>query len=640
MCGIAGILDPKGRVLSQKRLAELGRALAHRGPDDDGIFLAGPAGLVSRRLAVIDLSDRAHMPMANEDGTLHAVHNGEIYNFPELRETLEARGHTFRSHSDTEVILHAYEEWGPAAVTRFCGMFAFALWDAPAQRLFLARDRLGVKPLFFCRHDGAFLFASELHALYRVIPPRAEDIDPVALDYYLSFAYVPPDRAFLRPFTKLPPAHTCTIETGGPPRLQRYWSPPTHAEPPLPEEEALERVESGLRRAVRRRLIADVPVGCFLSGGIDSALVTAFAAQETGAPVHTFSVGFEHCRPEADERPLARLVADRYATDHTELLVSPRDHTCLSRLLYHYGEPFADLSALPVFLISEAARRTITVALTGDGGDESFCGYANVHAGHLADRFGWFVPPPLARLAARVLRSSGATRCPPLRRTATWLDQYVARPVADQFDLINHWQQRLRADLYAPTRKPGTTPLPAQTLIANTLAPVASFPQGTQQLWYDLHMRLPGDYLTKVDIASSLVALEIRSPFLDHELVEIAARLPVGQRLRGNRQKGLLRHLAARHLPEALIQAPKRGFGPDLDSWLRGDWSGLVRVLVADRLAAREGLFQPERLRQTVAEHIAGRADHRTRLWTLACLEIWWELFIDRSLTPGAPLLS
>ncbi len=638
MCGIAGIVDYSGRAVDAGLLTRMRERLAHRGPDDAGLHVHGPCGLAARRLKVIDLTDRGRMPLANETGTVRVVHNGEIYNFQDLRAELTSRGHRFRSDTDTEVLVHGWEEWGPDCVDRLSGMFAFAIWDARTEDLFLARDRLGVKPLVYRLDGPRFYFASELPALYEAAAPRREDIDPQALDAYLAFGYVPPDRCLLRSAGRLPPGHTLRLSRKGV-RTDRYWRVRFRPMHRLGLSEALDETEARLRAAVRRRLVSDVPLGTFLSGGIDSGLVTALAAQEAGGRLRTFSVGFPGGCAEDDERPLARQVAARYGTEHTELAVGPEGERDLSQILYRFGEPFADLSALAVHAISRAARAHITVALSGDGGDESFGGYANVQAAHLAQHARRWSPALLRRAAARVLGSGALSRrSATARRAASWLGQYVDRSVLDHYDLQNHWHQALRGRLYAPAMRERVAGNAARALVAGLQADTDDLHDAERHLYTDLHLRLPGDYLPKVDIASSLVSMEVRSPFLDPQVVEFAARLPLGVKLRWGRQKYLLRRLAARHLPADLVRAPKRGFGPALETWLRTDWAPLVREYVRDGLARREELFDRAVIERTVDEHLCGRANHRTRLWTLLCLEVWWRLFLDRTLTPGEGL--
>lgn len=634
MCGICGIVDVSGNPVSESELDGLNQTLVHRGPDDSGLHLDGGVGLGARRLSIIDLSDRGHMPMSNEDGSVWITYNGEAYNFPDLRRELEQRGHRFQSDCDTEVVLRAYLEWDEACVERIAGMFAFAIWDGRKRRLFAARDRLGVKPLFYAHLGSRIVFASEIHGLYRFVSPSAQGIDPSALDYYLRFGYVPPDRCFVNGLSKLPPAHTLTFDANGL-RTSRYWRPRFDAKRDLSVDDALEELDQHLRRAVTRRLRSDVPLGSFLSGGIDSGLVTALAAQGTSEKLRTFSVGFSGAKDDEDERPLARLVADRYDTDHTELLVSTDHRTILARVLYHIGEPFADIGALPMYEISKRARQHITVALSGDGGDESFAGYGNIPAAALAQKVRRLIPGPARSLMGGVAGLPGLDRREDVvGKGSRWIRQYLQRSVEGQLDLPNSWHDALRGALYGD-HAPSGGALSAAEIVQRTLDVVDGIEDAERHLFADLELLLPGDYLTKVDIASNMVSLEVRSPFLDHELVEFAATLPLSQKLLGGQQKGLLRTLAKRYLPDELITAPKRGFAPRVGRWLRDDWADLVDEFATRGRLATEGILRDDVLKGVVQEHLSGDSDHARRIWTVICLDIWWRLFVDGSLQPG-----
>jgi asparagine synthase (glutamine-hydrolysing) len=634
VCGICGIVDLSPEPVRERDLLWLRDQLAHRGPDDAGAFLEPDAGLGARRLSILDLSPRGHMPMPDEEHNLWITYNGEVYNFAELREQLEKRGHRFESDGDTEVVLRAYCEWGEACVEHLIGMFAFAIWDRRRRRLFAARDRLGVKPLFYARQGARLVFASEIHPLYRFVPPSAETIDPLALDYYLGFGYAPPDRCFVRGLSKLPPAHTLVFD-GQNLRVERYWRVSFAEKRHGSLEETLDALDEHLQTAVVRRLRSDVPLGCFLSGGIDSGLVTAIAARHSASRVNTFSVGFGGTRPEDDERPLARLVAERYGTAHRELVVNSDHRAVLPRILWHVGEPFADLGAVPMYEISRQARAHITVALSGDGGDESFAGYPNVRAAQLAQQLRGLVPRPLRGAIARAASFPPlASRVHTASALSRFLRHYVDRSVLGQFDFENQWSSSWRGRLYTPQSARQLADATAGDIVAAELAAAGPLEDADLHLFTDLHLRLAGDYLTKVDIAANMASLEVRSPFLDHELVEFAARIPLSQKLLRGRQKGLLRLLAERYLPEPLIRQPKRGFGPRLGEWLRGDWSDMVRDLSGNSESARAGILRSETVRQVVEEHLRGR-DHAVRVWNLACLELWWRLFVSRSLSPG-----
>jgi asparagine synthase (glutamine-hydrolysing) len=532
------------------------------------------------------------------------------------------------------VVLRSYLEWDEACVERIAGMFAFAIWDGRKRRLFAARDRLGVKPLFYAQLGSRIVFASEIHGLYRFVSPSAEGIDPSALDYYLRFGYVPPDRCVVRGLSKLPPAHTLTFDANGL-RISRYWRAHFGVKRDRSIEDALSELDERLRAAVTRRLRSDVPLGSFLSGGIDSGLVTALAALGTTEKLRTFSVGFEGATEDEDERPLARLVADKYGTDHTELLVTTDHRTILASVLHHIGEPFADIGALPMYEISKRAREHITVALSGDGGDESFAGYGNIPAAALAQKMRRLIPAPLRSLMGGAAALPGLDRREDVVGKGTrWIRQYLQRSVERQLDLPNSWHDVLRTGLYGD-RAPSGGALTAAEIVQTILDTVDGLEEAEQHLFADLELLLPGDYLTKVDIASNMVSLEVRSPFLDHDLVEFAATLPLSQKLLAGRQKGLLRELAKRYLPREIITAPKRGFAPRVGRWLRDDWSDLVDEFAIRGRLASEGILRDDVLRDVVKEHLSADADHARRIWIVICLDIWWRLFVDGSLRPG-----
>jgi asparagine synthase (glutamine-hydrolysing) len=627
MCGICGIIDDA--PIPEHELLAMRDALTHRGPDDAGSVLRPGAALGACRLSILDLSDQAHMPMADEDRSVWLVYNGEVYNFAELRRELEARGHRFRSTGDTEVVLRAYQEWGEDCPSHLEGMFAFAVWDERERKLFAARDRLGVKPFFFFERDGRFTFASEVHALYELAPPSADQIDPVALDFYLGFGYLPPDRCLLAGIRKLPPAHKLVWNASGL-KIERYWELRFDPDPRMGVDQALEEWDEIFGAAVARRLRSDVPLGCFLSGGIDSGLVTAVAAERSDQPIHTFSVGFGQGGV-SDERPLARLVAERYGTVHTELGVDPMDRAVLPDLLRHVGEPFADVGCLPMFQISRAARQHITVALSGDGGDESFGGYASVMAADAAERVRRVLPAPLRKALAATARLPGLARIPTVARGRRFLESFVDAPLVRQFGFGEHWTPAHRARLYPGDGHGRFDPGKVDAIVASYMpADTVGLCDAQQHLVTDLGLRLPGDFLTKVDVASSAASLEVRSPFLDQRVVEWAARLPIEVKLAGGRSKGLLRRHAEKRLPKALVDAPKRGFAPDVGSWLRGEWSEWVRHLVHDSRTVEAGLFDGAVLRDLADAHLTSRERHGQRLWIYMCFEIWWRIFVSK----------
>ena len=574
-------------------------AIVHRGPDDGSTDAFGRCVLGHQRLKVIDL-DTGYQPVDNETGDAVAVFNGEIYNFATLRE--ELRGHEVRGTGDTPILPHLYEENGPLFAERMHGMFALALWDSARDRLVLARDRLGKKPLLWTRlADGTLAFASELKALLR-LPGLSRNIDLAAIDAYLALQYVPGDATALRGVRKVPPGHVLVVE-GDSERLERYWSPQA-ADASASDEEWLERVRASVGNAVRKRLVADVPLGALLSGGIDSSVVVALMAQASAEPVRTFTVGFADAR--YDERAYARAVAERYGTVHEELEITEDVAATLPRLAASYDEPLGDEAAFPTFLIAEQARRHVTVALAGDGGDEAFAGYERYIAERLAQR----VPTVAARGGAALMRLVPAARREPrstLFRAARFLD-VAGTPSRERYArLMEVFPLELRRELWLDPRHASPVRLvPPQPGIA-----------GLQQL--DLETYLPGDLLLKADIASMAHSLELRSPFLDHEVVELGLALPPHLKTRGREGKVALRRAFAADLPSDIGARGKTGFGVPLGRWFRED----LRELAHDVLATDRGWFREDSVKALLDEHETGRADHGHRLWCLLMLELW-----------------
>ena len=597
-------------------------AILHRGPDDGGVHMAGRAALGHRRLRVVDL-DEGYQPATDETGAVSVVFNGEIYDFQALRADLDARGHRIRGHGDTALLPHLYEEHGSRFVEQLHGMFAIALWDAPRERLVLARDRVGKKPLLWTLlPDGTFAFASELKALAR-IPGLHREVDPVALDAYLALQYVPGSRTALAGVHRLPPGHTLVFE-GGQVRVERYWRlvPDTVQRS---EGEWLERVRDEVGAAVRRRLVADVPLGALLSGGIDSSIVVALAAQASVEPLRTFTVGFGDAR--YDERAYARTVAERYGTRHEEIVVEPDAHTLLPRLAWALDEPLGDEAALPTLLVSDLARRHVTVALGGDGGDEAFAGYERYVAMQLAER----LPGAAAALAARTLRRHPAARSErrsPLFRAARLLD-LAAAPRAERYGrLMEVFPAELRAQLWEPAFL--SQPVPAHELLGPP--PFPGTP-GLQAL--DVETYLPGDLLLKADLASMACSLELRSPFLDDRVLGLGVSLP--ESLRGRRGKEALRRAFAPDLPAQVAGRPKTGFGVPLARWFREELREVTGDLLLGERARLRGQLRPAAVEALIAEHASGRADHGHRLWCLLVLELWQRLYVESPTPPSSP---
>jgi asparagine synthase (glutamine-hydrolysing) len=640
MCGIAGLLDATaGRNASLDRMiAAMTGALDHRGPDDSGVWRDEASGLALgfRRLAIIDLSMAGHQPMISASGRYVIVYNGEIYNANELRPELEARGVQFRGHSDTEVMLEAFDAFGvPATLDRLIGMFALALWDREKRVLTLARDRLGIKPLYWARFGGLFFFGSEMKALY-AHPGWPREIDRDAVTAYLRFGYVPGPISILKGVQKLAPGTILTMKAGSEPAIEPFWSAreivgaairDRYAASPL---EAADRLETLLKDAVSCRMVADVPLGAFLSGGIDSSLVVALMQASTSRPVRTFTIGFHE--QGYDEAAHAKGVAAHLGTDHTELYVTPEHaQSIIPRLPEIYDEPFADSSQIPTFLISEMTRRHVTVALSGDGGDELFAGYPRyAFAQNVWSRLQW-APPALRRLMA-----GGIGAVSP----ACW--DRLAGPLAGSLlprllgDKMHKAASVLKADdpdaFYR--RVVSQWPEP-ETLIAGGKEPAGplgdptirdTIPNYVERMQFlDLVTYLPDDILVKVDRASMAMGLEVRVPLIDHRVVDFAFRLPLRLKLRGGTSKWLLRQILYRYVPKALVERPKMGFGVPIDSWLRGPLRDWAESLLDRGRLARGGLIDPGPVRHAWEEHLSGRRNWQYRLWTVLMLEAWRE---------------
>ena len=624
MCGIAGKASKAGPVPGAL-IEAMGEAQRHRGPDSRGLHLGEGIGLGIQRLRVIDL-ETGDQPIYNEDRSIVVVLNGEIYNFAELREELERRGHSFATASDTEVIVHLYEEHGERCVERLAGMFAFALWDEKRRRLMIARDRVGKKPLHYHHAgDGSLQFASELQALMAAgSVPR--DLDPSSLDQFLAYGYINAPETIWRDVHKLQPGHMLLWEDGEV-ELRRWWQLDYGEKltAGLPELEG--ELRSRVSAAVRRRMIADVPLGAFLSGGIDSSIVVSEMAFHSSEPVKTFSIGFG---PEAyNELPQARMVAERFGTDHTEFTVTPDAVGLLPKLVHHYGEPYADSSAIPSFHLAELTRQDVTVALNGDGGDESFGGYLR-YAANAAT--GWLDGIPsrprqlAASLAARALsagerRSSAAYA----RRYLTALGEDGPGRYAAHVGIFRPAE---RARLLSPDVQREVDPDRAAGMIADRWNPEKSASLLDVILGADVETYLPGDLLTKVDIATMAYSLEARSPLLDHEVMEFAAALPARYKVRGRQKKWLLRRAYRWQIPDEILDAPKRGFGVPVGDWFRGELHGWTReMLFAPETGG--GLLEPSEVRRIVTEHQEGRGDHSDQIWSLLCLESWRREFAN-----------
>jgi asparagine synthase (glutamine-hydrolysing) len=640
MCGFAGFIDLARRTPEADLLARaegMAARLCHRGPDGDGVWADAAAGLGlgHRRLAILDLSPTGHQPMVSADGRYVIAYNGEVYNFPELRAEMEEEGVIFRGPCDTEVVVEAIAAWGlEAALGRMTGMFAFALWDKAEHTLCLARDRLGIKPLYWGRCGGHFLFASELKAL-RAHPAGKATVDRDALAAYLRFGYVPAPRSIYAGVSKLEPGAFLTLREGSEPEIRYYWdlreiTRSAHArQGDLDDTEATDRLDDLLRHAVKGRMVADVPLGVFLSGGVDSSTVTALMQAQSSRPVKTFSIGFtEFAFDESDE---AAAVACHLGADHTELTVSPADARAVIPNLPHiYDEPFADSSQIPTYLVSRLASRRVSVALSGDGGDEMFAGY-NRHrlvagAWQRLER----TPAALRGVAASFLRTVPprlwdmlfALSPPKLRHVLTGDRMHkLARmlPSIDGADLYG----RLVSQWPDPESLIGEVAREGEQ-IWDDPGLVRDLPELMARMRYmDTMGYLPDDILTKLDRASMAVSLEARVPLIDHRVAEFAAGLPPHMLIRDGRGKWLLRQVLHRYVPEELVARPKTGFGVPLDSWLRGPLRDWAEGLLSRSRIEEEGFFAPAPVRKAWKEHLSGRRNHQHKLWAVLMFQAW-----------------
>ncbi len=626
MCGIVGLYHhARTAPVDRDLLSRMNDRLIHRGPDDGGLWTSsdGRAGLAMRRLSIIDVSS-GRQPLSNEDGTVWIVFNGEIYNFQSLRTELEAKGHRFKTHSDTETIVHLYEEEGVDCVKRLRGMFAFSLWDAPRRRLLIARDRFGKKPLFYVDHGGRLAWASELQAL-QTLDDWPREVDPAALDLYLSLQYIPSPRTIYKAVKKLPPAHRLVME-GGKVTVERYWDLPLDAPPlKMDVEEAKAAIREKLQESVKLRMISEVPLGAFLSGGVDSSAVVAFMSRVSEKPVKTFSIGFEE---EAfSELPYARAVARRYGTEHTEFMVKPEMAEVLPLLARHYGEPFADASALPTYYVARETRRHVTVALNGDGGDENFAGYLRHVAAAAVDR-ARFLPDALWKSSAaalRVLTDRSGTKglVWRLRRFAEAAGE--ADPAARHLGFACFFSEPAKRDLYAPAFAAQAGEGAAFRYLHEIFERGRNLDKINRTLYADFSSYLPECLMTKVDVASMAVSLEGRSPLLDHEFAELVFRMPGAWKLRGLTQgKWIFKEAVRDLLPPEILSRPKMGFGIPLGPWFRqGPLRALFEETALSVEAIKRGYFREEALRSLFDEHLSGRRDHGYRLWSLLMLELW-----------------
>jgi asparagine synthase (glutamine-hydrolysing) len=624
MCGIAGFADSAdlSSSLDHERSLELVHrmcdAIRHRGPDDEGVWVDEGVALGMRRLSIIDLAT-GHQPIHNEDRSLWIVFNGEIYNFLALRRELEAAGHCFYTSSDTEVIIHAYEQWGQGAIERLRGMFGVAIWDKNARTLLIARDRIGIKPMHYATVNGRLYFASELKSLLEA-PGLSREIDPGALDHYLSFLYTPRDGSIFKSVRKLPPGHLLTWHDGRM-TVEQYWRIAAAESFAGTEQDAVRELRTVLRDAVRSHMISDVPLGAFLSGGVDSSLVVALMSEVSSAPVKTFSIGFDE--PAFDELDHARCVARHLGTDHEELIVKPDGVTILDKLISHFDEPFADSSAIPTWYVSEMARRHVTVVLSGDGGDELFGGYDRYLPHPRVVAFDRYSPRALRRVA-----SIAASGLPHGARGKNFL-RHVGRDDRGRYvDAVRFFSSDEKSSLLSADVIEALHGVDPETRLGHHFPRFAGLPWPSQMMRVDAETYLPEDVLTKVDRMSMAHSIESRVPLLDNEVISFSSTLPAAMKIRNGRRKHVLKEVAATLLPPEILNRRKQGFGLPLGIWFRGNLRELFADTLLSPVSLQRGYFQAAFVRRLVDEHVSGKRDHTLRLWQLVVFEKWQQQYV------------
>jgi asparagine synthase (glutamine-hydrolysing) len=625
--------------------------LKHRGPDDEGmVFIRGnqyleikepsefgslknnfEVALGHRRLSIIDLSKAAHQPMCNEDGSIWIVFNGEIYNFQDLRKGLEKKGHLFKSHSDTEVILHAYEEWDVECLNRFRGMFALAIWDSNLRRLFMARDRLGKKPLVYFHKGGHLIFASEIKAILQG-PDIERKVNLYALHNYLTYQYVPSPDTIFEGIKKLPPAHYLLYDHLGNIRIERYWklhfTPTQNTDNDL--SEWCDRIRTELEESVKLRLISDVPLGAFLSGGIDSSLVVGMMAKLSGKPVKTFSIGFEE--KDFDELSYAKLVSDHFATEHHEFVVRPNAIEILPELVWHYNEPFADSSAIPTYYVANVTKNYVKVVLTGDAGDENFAGYQRYLWSKWVALFTKIPEKVRKQLMPAFLRviSSFRWKEKTLNRLVDFMESLSADQARNYAEQIKIFNAKEKGDIYSEDFGKNLENMNPLDFLLKKFEEAEGEDLLDKLLYVDIHSYLPEDLLVKMDIATMANSLEARLPFLDYKFMELAARIPSHLKLKGSMTKFILKKTFSDLLPPAILKRKKMGFGVPVSRWFRNELKGYVHEILLDSKALNRGYFRERGIRNLLDEHIALRYDHSAKIWALLILEIWFRVFMDK----------
>jgi asparagine synthase (glutamine-hydrolysing) len=627
MCGICGILDYKGDRIKEDALLRMCQAMQHRGPDGAGVFIDSLSnspyvGLGHRRLKIIDLSEAGHQPMANEDSTVWIVFNGEVYNFKELRLDLEKRSHRFKSNTDTECVIHLYEEYGEDCVKYLRGMFAFAIWDARKRALMLVRDRVGKKPLLYYHKHDKFCFASEFCALL-ASGYIDKEINSKAIDYYLTLGYIPAPLTIYKDVFKLPPAHTLILQDNKL-TIKKYWELDYRNKIKISEEEAVEEALKLLKEAVKIRLYSDVPLGAFLSGGIDSSTIVAIMSQLSINKVKTFSIGFEE--GDYNELAYARNIAERFGTEHHEFIVKPKALEILPLLVERYGEPYADSSCIPTYYVSQQTRQHVTVALNGDGGDEVFAGYERYQAMIAAE----IIPGIAKNIFSGLSRMLPDSTNPKnrIRRLKRFLNG-VALPFASRYiKWISIFDNGLKETLYSEGFKRITSDTDVPGFVRPFLNPSGGISTIDSLLLTDTMTYLPYDLLVKVDITSMANSLEARSPFLDHKLMEFIARVPAEYKMKNFVKKNILKKAIKGLVPKENIHRRKMGFGIPIGNWFRSDLKDFLLETILSKASLNRGYFKPEAVNAMVKAHTKNEADYSFQLWALLMLELWHQKFM------------
>jgi asparagine synthase (glutamine-hydrolysing) len=631
MCGICGYASRReAPPVPGDVLVRMCRTIVHRGPDDEGIHAEPGVGLGNRRLSIIDV-EGGHQPLSNESGTIWIAYNGEAYNYAEVRDELIGRGHAFATHSDTETIVHAYEEWGMDGLHRFRGMFAFALWERDKRRLSLVRDRIGVKPLYYALlSDGTLVFGSELKTIL-AFPGVKREIEPEALDLFLTLEYVPAPYSIFKGIFKLPAGSFLTYEDGRI-EVRKYWDiPPAEEagrEKDRPIAELADELYALLKESVKLRLVSDVPLGAFLSGGIDSSAVVGLMRELGASPLRTFSIGFKDAS--YNELEHARRIARRFDTEHEELIIEPRALDLTEKLVRHLDEPLGDFSIFPTYLVSEMARRRVTVALSGDGGDEIFAGYEHYQAQRIARRFGVAAAGRVAHQLTRRMKP-GELKKGPRNKLRRFTQAFENEARHRHLRWMMFLSSRDKAALYTGDLKSelgGIRPIADRSPFREHLGRLDGFDHTTGELYLDLKAYLPDDIMVKVDRMSMAVSLEAREPLLDHKLVEFAFRLPGSLKLRGLTTKWIFKKALERLLPRDNIYRKKEGFSIPIKHWLRVELRGLAEDLLGGDRIRRGGLFEPAEVRRMMDAHFDGRENYSHQLWALLVFEIWKENYL------------